>query len=237
MQSEVINRTTALAVLFALQIVLGARLHGAVISSREDLNSQLGAAAVTENFESYLFPAGTAERVGTVLDASSVLGGQGPGLVREGIRFIEGHPAGDGLQWDRQTGSGAMVTDGQLILDFTIPTTHVGFDMFWFFALNYPATIQVFGADDLSLKHSVDIFDPAWPNSTFFGYADNAGIGRVVLFRDEGGELGVSPIIDNLTFGYAPVPEPGAISLGLLGLGGLLMLRWRRTAAEKARCA
>jgi len=133
-----------------------------------------------------------------------------PGLVREGVRFIEaGSQAG--LQWDRQfeygLQSAAMVTDGQLIVDFLSPVTHVGFDMFWFnvgVQLASPATVQVFGADDGSLLHTMDVFEPYAPNALFFGFSDNGGIGRVVLFRDENGLPGVSPIIDNLTFGVAP---------------------------------
>ena len=219
----------ALSAYLLLHSGLLTKAQSAVISSRNDLTVQLGAAAVTEDFEGYVFPVGNAQRVGTVLDASSVIEGQGPGLVREGARFIQDDINGEGLIWDRQTHSGAMVTDGRLVVDFTVPTTHVGFDLFWFFALAHPATIQVFGADDLSLTHSVQIFEPASPDSVFFGFSDNAGIGRLVLFRQEGGDtLGVSPIIDNVTFGFAPVPEPGTLTLALLGVGGCLILRWRR---------
>lgn len=222
---------TAMSVLVVLCAGPVSKVQGAVIESRSDLNSQLGPNAVTEGFESYLFPADTARRVGTVLDSSSVIEGQGPGLVVEGVRFVQSDRNGEGLQWDRQTQSAAMVTDGKLIVDFTIPTTHFGLDMFWFdvgFPLAHPATVQVYGADDVSLNYSVNIFEPFAPNSRFFGFADNGGIGRVVLFRDEGESEGVSPIIDNLTFGFTPVPEPGTLTLALLGLGGCLILRWKK---------
>jgi hypothetical protein len=111
-----------------------------------------------------------------------------------------------------------MVTDGRLIVDFTVPVSHVGFDMFWFdvgFPLADPATVQVFAADDVTMIYSTNIFEPFAPDLYFFGFTDSRGIGRIVLFRDEGEDsLGVSPIIDNLTFGCAlPDTNPPTINI------------------------
>ena len=149
-------------------------VSGVIIDSRDDLLSLLGPNAVTEDFESFIFPAYTAQRVGTVLDADLR-----PGLVCEGVRFIQSYSSPEGLQWDRQfqygLQSAALVTDGKLIVDFLIPVTHAGFDMFWFNvypSLAYPATVQVFGADDVTELYSFNIFEPFAPDFYFFGFAN-----------------------------------------------------------------
>lgn len=200
-------------ILFALFAGAVFNAQGGVITSRTNLLAQLGSAAVTEDFEGYVFPDDTAQRVGVEVDSTSVINGQGPGLVKPGVKFIQS-PAGDGLQWDRQfqygLTSAAMVSDAELIIDFTVPVSHVGFDMFWYntgFPPANPSTIQVYATNDVTLLYSTNIFEPIAPDSYFFGYTDRGGIGRIVLFRDEGGSLGVSALIDNLTFGLAPGPR------------------------------
>ncbi|MCD6050242.1 MAG: hypothetical protein K0Q55_1645, partial [Verrucomicrobia bacterium] len=72
-----------------------------------------------------------------------------------------------------------------------------------------PSTVQVYAADDTTLLYSADIFEPFAPDFHFFGYSDSRGIGKIVLFRDESPFLSVSPIIDNLTFGYVVSLEIG----------------------------
>ena len=92
-----------------------------------------------------------------------------------------------------------MVTDNKLIVDFTAPVSHAGFDLFWFdvgFPLANPGTVQIYAADDVTLLYSTNIFEPFAPDFYFFGYSDSRGIGSIVLFRDEGEGLGVSPMID-----------------------------------------
>ena len=195
-----LKRTGLLAMIF-LSGILPIRAAGTVIESRSDLLAQLGSAAVTEDFEAYIFPDYSARRVGTQLDATSVLEGQGPGLIKPGVQFIQ-QPAGEGLQWDRQfdygTTSAALVSDDELIVDFTVPVSHVGFDMFWFdvgFPLAHPSTVEVYAANDATLLYTTDIAEPFAPDSYFFGYADTgSGIGRIVLFRDEGGSAQENPV-------------------------------------------
>lgn len=228
---------TALSVLFALSAGLVSKVHGGVIESRADLLAQLGPAAITEDFEAYKFPTNTAERVGTEVDATSVIDGQGPGLVQAGVRFIQA-PAGEGLQWDRQfqygLTSAAMVSDSELIVDFTVPVSHAGFNMFWFdvgFPLANPSTVQVYAADDVTMLYSTNIFEPFAPDSYFFGYTDSRGIGRIVLFRDEGDDLGVSPMIDNLTFGFVPESTVGPL-LSIALSGQQVTLSWSQIATN-----
>jgi hypothetical protein len=222
MKLEFISKKSITRIIFlSFYLCFASNVYGVVLNSRDELLSELGTSAITEDFESYIFPANTAKRVGTVLDADSIIEGQGPGLVCEGVRFME-FKSNLGLQWDRQfqygLQSAALVTDGELIVDFISPVTHFGFDMFWFDvypSLEYPATVQVLGVDKLSLLYEIDIFEPFAPDFFFFGFADEGGIGRIVLFRDQITELGVSPIIDNLTFGI--VPEPATFLLFVLG--------------------
>jgi len=181
-----------------------------VIETRATLLAQLGTAAVTEDFESYQFPTNSAEKISTELDATTVIGDQGPGLVKPGVRFIQSPPF-EGLQWDRQfqygLTSAALVSDTKLIVDFTVPVNYVGFDLFWYWAMNppyHPSTVQVYATDYSTLLYSVDIRDPDPTNPYFFGFTDSRGIGKIVMFRQEGSDLGVSPMIDNLTFGFVP---------------------------------
>jgi hypothetical protein len=217
---RILFKRTVVSVMIFISGALLVQASGTLIESRSDLLTQLGAAAVTEDFEAYIFPDYSARRVGTQVDAASVIDGQGPGLVKPGVRFIQ-QPAGEGLQWDRQfeygTTSAAMVSDDKLIVDFTVPVSHVGFDMFWFnvgYPLADPSTVQVYAANDVTLLYTTNIAEPFAPDSYFFGYADSGnGIGRIVLFRDEGeGFLGVSPMIDNLTFGAVPGATAAGIS-------------------------
>ena len=227
------SKTTLLLGVVTVALVLNplAQAIASVVTSREELAGQLGAAAITENFEGFVLAPDTAARVGTVLDSNSVVSGQGPGLVQPGLRFTQS-PAGEGLQWDRQFGYGllseALVSDNKMIVDFTTPVTHVGFDMFWYHTQYPPAnpsTIQVFAADQVTLLYTTNIFEPFAPDAYFFGYANTNTIGRVILFRDEGGSLGVTALIDNLTFGFAP-------TLSATVSNQQLSLSWTQTATN-----
>ena len=211
------NRTVIFS-LSALCAGLMSNAHGGLLPSRGTLVSQLGSAAVTENFESFLFPTNTAKRVGAAVDATSVIDGQGPGLVVQGVRFLES-PRGEGLQWDRQFEYGllsaALCSETRLIIDFTTPVSHAGFDMFWFTVPHVildPSTVQVFAADDVSMLYTTNFVEPTAPNSVFFGFEENNGIGRIVLFRLDIEGFDPGPLIDNLTFGFVP-----SLSIGLSG--------------------
>jgi len=213
-----------------------------VIDSRTNLLADLGTNAVTEDFEGLVFPTNTAVRVSALVDATSVIDGQGPGLVKPGVRFMQ-YPAVEsdpdyGLQWDRQfqygTTSAALLCDYKLIVDFTVPVSHVGLDMFWFDVGSPldPSTVEVYAANDLTLLYRTNIFEPFAPDSCFFGYADSVhSIGRVVLYRvDFEGELSYGPMIDNLTFGAVP----GSMTAGLTNY---LALNFSLTIGQQALSA
>src|SRR4051794_856052 len=87
-----------------------------VVNTRSALLNVLGTGAVTEDFETFKFATNTAERVGATLDPTTALLGQGPGLIKDGLKFTESPYRVDlGLQWDRQfqygLTSAAFVTD------------------------------------------------------------------------------------------------------------------------------
>src|SRR3989338_7405329 len=103
------------------------------IATRAELHLQLGSALLTEDLEGYVFAPGTTWiQPGAIIDSSLTINGQGPGLVHDNIRFLStltNPPSGAGLTLDRQTDyqltSTAIRTDGNLIIDFVTPVTHV----------------------------------------------------------------------------------------------------------------
>ena len=200
----------SLVSIVAAALMIAAPATATVIDTRAGLLAKLRTAAITEDFEGYQFPTNSAQKISFELDATTVIANQGPGLVKPGVRFIQSPPY-EGLQWDRQfeygLTSAALVSDNKLIVDFTAPVNCVGFDLFWYWAMNppyHPSTIEVYAADDGTLLYSADVRDPDPTNPYFFGFTDSRGVGRIVMFRQEGSDLGVSPMIDNLTFGFVP---------------------------------
>ncbi len=195
-----------------------------LIADRVALQTQLGAAAITEDFESW-----TSELVSdspfTVLDADTVIAGQGPGIVNPGLRFtnIASNRNVDDLQLDRRSEfsipSGSLLAEGgTLVIDFLVPITHAGFDFFQFDGFADTASVQVFASDDSTVIFQTARVLPApnAPASTFFGYTDLGGIGSV---RIRSTVKGWSPLVDDLTYG--DIPEPA--SLCMLGLGALVI--------------
>ena len=203
------------------------QVHAGVILSRADLVNALGGAAATEDFESWngtvLTPGGWSS-----LDSSTIVEGQGPGIVNDGLRFtnINSNRELNELQLDRRSEygitSGALLAEGgTLVINFLGPVTHAGLDFFQFRGWQDTATVRVYGSDDTSMIYdSSGLAAPNAPSSTFFAYTDAAGIGRITI---QSTSYGWSPLIDDLTYGV--VPEPATLSL--LALGGLALLRRR----------
>jgi hypothetical protein len=231
MKSKIRLLAHLITITSAVYLSVTANAAAGTIATRNELVGQLGAGAITENFETFVLPPDGTARVGTNLNSDSVVAGQGPGLVKPGLTFIQS-PAREGLQWDRQFGYGllseALVSDKKMIIDFANPVTHVGFNMFWYhteFAPANPTTVEVYGPDKASLLYTTNIFEPFAPDFYFFGYADGNGIGRIILFRQEGSSLGVTALIDDLTFGFAPI-------LSITSANGEISLSWTQTATN-----
>lgn len=231
-----VMRPIVACVVLALGIVVEA--NAGILLTRNDLDTSLGAAASTEDFESWTGSALTAPDFDT-LDSSTILGGQGPGIVNDGLLFTaDPGPAGFSfLQLDRSgfynVPSGSLLAVGQgLIIDFQDFVTDAGFDFFEFDGSADTATITVFGADDTTLLYTSGLLSaPNAPASNFFGYQDLSGIGKIEISSTN---RPFSPLIDNLTYGstVAPVPEPSTMALIAIGAGlaGVNALRRRRGA-------
>lgn len=107
----------------ALLMLAGVRgaMAGVLVNDRGALQDLLAANAVTENFERFELGQAPQLDLGTELDSSTVIPGQGPGLVIEGIRFNgQGHVLGiDNLDYlgssqvlvDRGTGERTLLID------------------------------------------------------------------------------------------------------------------------------
>jgi autotransporter-associated beta strand protein len=217
MNSPQISLRAFVAAAFVLGPLAGGANAG-VILTRDDLNSGIGATGTTETFENWtgsvLSPWGF-----STLDSTTVVQGQGPGIVTEGVVFsnINSRHNYNELQLDRRSEynipSGSLLAEGgTLVVDFLSPVSHVGFDFFQFNGYSDSATVRVYATDDLTILYDSGLLSaPNAPSATFFGYNDNAGMGKVHLASST--KLW-SPLIDNLTFAAVPEPSIGNFWVG-----------------------
>ena len=199
---------------------------GTIISDRTQLNTILGGSGVTENFENYNVPDGDSGGLQATLDSSTVVNGQGPGLVVNGVTFVAGS---SNLQWNGANYFGSpskelVALSQPMNIDFSVPVNAFGLDLRAFTGFGDTATVTIFGTDDSTVLDTISSIGLAGTGvPVFFGYQDIAGIGKIELTQQS---LFWSPIIDNLTFGQsaaASTPEPSTVlGLGLLGLGALV---------------
>ena len=199
---------------------------GTIISDRTQLNTILGGSGVTENFENYNVPDGNGDELQATLDSSTVVNGQGPGLVVNGVTFVAGS---SNLKWNGANYFGSpskeLVALSQTMnIDFSVPVNAFGLDLRAYQGFGDTATVTIFGTDDSTVLDTISSIGLAGTGvPVFFGYQDIAGIGKIELTQQS---QFWSPIIDNLTFGQsaaASTPEPSTVlGLGLLGLGALV---------------
>ncbi|HMS56003.1 MAG TPA: PEP-CTERM sorting domain-containing protein [Fimbriimonadaceae bacterium] len=199
-------------------------VNAQVIGDRATLNSILGT-YVTDDFEAFNIGDGDATATGVpVLDNSTVVSGQGPGLVNLGVTYSD--PGNAGVQWNGHnyysinTRSILVNGGGSFQIGYSGSTIAMGLDLKSFAGYAYSGTMSVYSGATLvdTVAFSVD---GAGGASTFVGYQHGAGITSVTLNSPT---YSWSPIIDDHTF--AAVPEPGTIAA--LGAGVLLLIRKRR---------
>lgn len=186
-----------------------------VIPDRATLNSLISGNGATENFENFVQPSGTAKALSiTTLDVSTLVDGQGPGLVLPGLTF-----SGSGIQWNEaayfSAPSREILANGNVLtVDFSTPATAVGLDLRDFSGYSLTATVTIYAADDTTVVATIPSISVG-SVPVFFGYQAPA-IGKIELST---ANSSWSPIIDNL--GFTPIPEP-PIAL-LLGLGSAVV--------------
>jgi hypothetical protein len=224
-------RLATIVVLAGLFVSVSSKLEAAPITLRSTLNSMLGAGAVNENFETYAISSGFA-LLGGSTDSTSTENGQGPGLVVPGI--VLSTTTGNVI-W-QANGFYSMPTktigtdvSGDLTVDFTTSVNAFGVDL-----LNYggyPSTynVTIFGADDTTvLASGLGLSFPSAVTPQFFGFENAGGIGSFRVDR----LTGFGPVIDNLEFGSAKVPEPGSLVLVLTGLAAMVRRARRPRQAD-----
>lgn len=207
------------------------------IATRAELDTYLGAGAVSEDFEAFSIDPGVMLDIqpsGLPLDSAGVLAGQGPNLVVPGVEF-SGYSSEALITWAGASqyfgnaSKGLLGEEFTLTVDFTQPTEAFGLDLLDTLSPTTPdnAYIQVYAENDTDVIAEFP-FTIQLPGSSpiFFGYSDVNGIGKAVFSSDASS---YSPFVDDLTFG-APslIPEPSSVAMLLGGAVGLLVFGRRR---------
>jgi hypothetical protein len=160
------------------------------ITDRGTIYAILGAGAVTEDFETYLIDPGDLKKLYVpILDSTTIVNGQGPGLVKQGATYVSGSGVtgdkfivmGDGRE-GLVTQTLAAFINHQVPTTMTIeyhpPVLAMGLDLLDFGGFSHTTTVSVFDPTG-ALIESFDIFING-PTGVFFGYEADA-IGSVRL--------------------------------------------------------
>ena len=173
---------------------------GAVITYTVDSPSGCGGPCITEDFETYVLAAGTAETLSgiTMLDETTVANGQGPGLVEDGCVYscLSGS-----LQWNDAGYFGqvsrniiANSGDSTIILEYDATVNAVDFNLSAFDGFSDTATVEAFDTGGVSLGVLGPLAIPdATPVPVSFAIA---GIKTIVIV----GTQGWSPLINDHVF-------------------------------------
>jgi hypothetical protein len=228
------------ALAFAFGVAMMGRTEATpFIPDRATLETLLLGSFIEEDFERYRFTtsvlndlvASTLNSQTTTFSLNGNPSPQGPGLVANGVEFY-----GGGSIWWTQAGFGgwgsqAIYSGGHIMsmvdtinIRFTQPTTAFGVDVL---GLVDPSpetlTATVFAPDLLTVLGTSQFVLTTVP--VFVGFGDPGGIGLVQL---RASRLIVSPVIDNLVFGPAVIPEPASVVLLASGLAATAGFQRRR---------
>jgi hypothetical protein len=233
-EGRTIRNHHAFVLLCCAIALLVAPARGGVISSRSQLNSLL-TSSQTEGFET--FPAqfnSVYAFIGDV-DASTVIFGQGPGLVRSDVRFRAS--PNSNLQWNGPSAFSnptrtilSNATGHGLAIDFLSPVDTFGLDM----DTNQP-TISIVQCQVLNLSRTAVIATITGVGVSaaggFVGYQDAGGIGGVIVAQSPAAPDFLC--FDNVTYGLA-LPEPASLSTAAMCATALLCRRQRRMEASSS---
>ena len=203
------------------------------ISTRVELNAILSSGyEYTDAFEGYNIGVGGSDNTNlTSLNSTSIVNGQGPGLVGPGVTYSTYDTGFTGEQdflfWNGPGyfgGASKNIESGQQGIEFTytLNVNAMGVDLSDFQGFGDTYTAYVYNGINLVGTSSGTL---SGPTPTFFGWQNAGGITSVILVDSVNYW---SPIVDEHSFGFAPTPEPA--SMAALTLGSLALLRRRRKA-------
>lgn len=230
-------KNTLLDMLFVGSLLLTTTLfngaHATLINDRNQLDTLLGSAAITEDFESLVQSSGSATSKGSVVNSLTDIGG----LVIEGVEFtnINSKRQVNSIQWNAagyfgQSSQNITAEGGTLRVDFLNNVNAFGLDLGVFNNYADSATIVVFGTDDSSVLASFTGIGLGSVGAldTFWGVYD---LGDIGAFEVSGTRVW-SPLVDNVSFNYLnagsggstnPIPEPSMWLIFALALTGLFV--------------
>ncbi len=232
------HKLKCLAISLLLSIAHNA--EAGLISTRAELNTLLGANQVLEDFEGFSISSQTRYSAGP-LDSETTVGSLGNHLVKPGVTYqrnpdygielsgyrgIDFNPSGYfGATSQRLAGAGGCCSasirdDFQFI--FTAPITAFGLDLTAYSGFASSGTVSVFDKQN-NLIASQTVTGTV--EGSFFGWENADGIGKVFLH-----DVPTRNYIqfDNLGYGVAPVPLPGALYLFASALAGLGLANRRK---------
>lgn len=211
-----------------------------LISNRSELNNLLGANQTLEDFEGFSISSQT-RYSGGPLSYDTTVGALGNHLVKPGVTYqrnpdygielsgyrgIDLNPSGYfGATSQRLAGTGGCCSasirdDFQFI--FTAPITAFGLDLNAYNGFASSGTVSVYDTQNNLLISQVVT---GTVEGNFFGWENETGIGKV-FFHDVPTRNYIQ--FDNLGYGVAPVPLPGAFYLFFTAIAGLGMAGRRK---------
>jgi len=171
------------------------------IATRSALDGMLGVGAMGETFESYSVAPGALDVLGSSLSSTTVVNGQGPGLIARGFDITT---TTGSLVWQGDTAFnlptktfGSQVSF-DVTIDFTTFVSAAGLDVMNYGGFPAVNSVTFFGLDDTTVIGTFPgLSFPSAVTPQFVGFANAAGIGSIRVNTDSG----FGPVIDNLEFG------------------------------------
>jgi hypothetical protein len=201
-----------------------------IVPDRTTLDTLLGGAAMTEPFQSFPVPDGyPASDLADQLNSTTSIYGE-TGWVIPGFTLGGGILQWNGVGYYAVPPKTVVMSDytGSATIQFTAPVTAFGVDLYEFEGFGGTATAVVYATDDTTVLTTINgINIPGGASMDFLGVYDPAGIGEVVLSNDNPNYTW-SPLLSNLTFGVANVPESSSSVLFVVMALGLVCQRYYR---------
>ena len=210
------------------------------LPDRASLNALLGARAVSEPLETYQVESPRdPDILGSTLSSTTVVNGQGPGLVKPGVIFsldpavsppptLQWNPSGYfGLTTKTLAGSRSTL----LAITFSAPTTAFGVAVKTYVQFSDTVVAVVYAADGVTELGRRNL-SLVGTGAVFLGYSNpDAGIGRVTLTSTT---RPFTPVIDDLAFGALP-RAPLVLSVGRDAASGTATVTWQSAPAALYR--